>query len=145
MTAARKRTAKTTKARSPAGVRRAPRIPAALRPLLDIIDDRTVDLATAALKCRADGHPWETDPVSLRQRLALFTRGLSQKLQRCTRCDSLRKEEFYFPSMVKVGGFKYIWSPGYLIAKAFAGSGRLAKEQVRQALEAREVIEALNA
>lgn len=144
MTSTRTRTPKTARTETHRAPAKAPRrkVPAVLVSLLDVVDDRTDDLADIALLCRL-GHEWREAPKDPKTFLQLAARGLVEDLEVCQGCKSIRKCQRYYPSFIRIGQYKYIWSDGYLLAEQFRGRGRLTRDQVRQALAARRTRAAL--
>lgn len=119
------------------------RTPSVLTVLLGELDERTIALAFEALVCRL-GHDWQPYEISLSQMMQLASRGLAEDTEQCSRCKSFRHAQRYFPSMVRIGQYRYEFSDGYLLSEEFQGLGRLTKDQVRQAVWARRATQMLN-
>jgi hypothetical protein len=102
------------------------------------VDDRTVEMTEAALFCRESGHHWNRVPQGPDRRALLAHRGQAETVRVCATCASQRIELYWLPTFETAAAVRYVWSPGYLIAKQFAGSGRLSRADVRKALFARD-------
>lgn len=105
------------------------------------IDDRTVDMTMEALLCRESGHHWNRVPQGPQRRALMADRGQTETVRVCSTCSSQRIELYWLPSFEPAAANHYVWSAGYLIAKEFAGTGRLSRAEVRKALFARDNVD----
>jgi hypothetical protein len=103
-----------------------------------LLDDRTEAMSEAALRCRADGHPWTRvlDPIEVVRKLK--RQGVIEKRYVCPICTSTKTITLNAYNLQRVGepAIKYK-DPTYLI-KNNDGRGRL----LRADAEAAELVRA---
>lgn len=94
------------------------------------LDERTAGLTAQALACRETNHIWATVSQGHALRALLAHRGQFEKVRTCQTCGSQKSDLYWLPSFERVRAPRYTWSEGYLIAKEFAGRGRLSKADI---------------
>ena len=104
------------------------------------LDDRTQGMSLEALLCRSMNHPWQRTPLSPSRRRELLKLGETETTWYCLRCSSQRIDRFSLPDFETLSS-KIEYAEGYLVAKQFAGSGRLPRREARKAMYAHDIPE----
>lgn len=102
------------------------------------LDQRTATMPLRVLKCRGRVHPWQEVPTESTRRTELATLRQIEVSELCVRCKSTRKTIYNKVTGMTVYKPEIVYSDDYLIAKEFAGSGRLPKAEARKAWLATE-------
>lgn len=106
------------------------------------LDQRVNGMTTEALDCRSMGHAWQRIPMAGERRLELLARAETETVRVCMRCQSRRRDLYELPTFLTISS-QIDYSDGYLIAKQFAGSGRMPRSAAVAASIVAEVPELL--
>jgi len=110
----------------------------AVRRLRIETDARTDEMPFEALVCRSMNHPWQRMPLSPKRRNALLKQGQTETVWTCLRCGSRRTDLYSLPDFTTLYS-KIEYSDGYLVAKRYAGSGKLPRVEARKAMFMRDI------
>lgn len=106
------------------------------------LDQRIKGMTPEALDCRSMGHAWQRIPMAGERRLELLARAETETVRVCMRCQSRRRDLYELPTFVTIAS-QIDYSDGYLIAREFAGSGRMPRSAAVAASIVAEVPELL--
>ena len=104
------------------------------------VDARTQAMTIEALMCRSMNHPWQRTPLGQSRKRELLKLGQTESIWYCLRCGSRRIDRFELPTFDTISS-KIEYSPGYLVDKSFAGSGKLPRREARKAMYVYDVPE----
>lgn len=91
------------------------------------VDPRTETMSAEALECRDLGHAWRRQIMGPKRRAELARLGQVEKIQLCTRCDTVKTTLWDIVERCPVSSPRSVYADGYLMSSEYAGTGRLSR------------------